>query len=126
MSNTCKAFLIEKDTNSEFLVNTNNLAAFLYQYRSVKEIVITGPLSNLFVLNMKNGKILYCSDDEFKTHLEKEMESFTEKEPHLFLYEVVVAIHRFDSVKIFSDSRWQALKDFSQWSLFPPLKIKLA
>lgn len=126
MSKICKAFLIEDGSNSEYLVNSNNLSAFLYHHRDVKEVVVTGPMSNLFVLSMKKGNILYCSDDTVKTQLELEMQDFTEKAPNLFLFEVLVSVRQFDSVKIFSDSRWQALKDFSQWSLFPPLKIKLA
>lgn len=127
MSKTCKAYLIENETNSDYLVNTNNLAAFLYQHRAVKEIVVTGVFFDTsFVLSMKKGAILFCSDELVKCALELEMSDFQEQAPHLYLYEVLVNACRLDTVKIFSDSRWQAMKDFTQWSKFPPLMIKLA
>lgn len=127
MSNICKAYLIENESNSDFLVNTNNLAPFLHQHRAIKEVVVTGQMFNtLFVLSMKKGEILYCSNELVRTELELEMREFKEQEPHLYLYEVLVNGCRLDTVRVISDSRWQALKDFAQWSKFPPLKIKLA
>lgn len=123
MPNICKAYLIEDESNSDFLVNTNNLATFLHQHRDIQEIVVTG---QHFVLSMKKGEILYCSDESIRSALELELGEFKVQVPHLYLYEVLVNACRLDTVKVFSDSRWQALNDFTQWSMFPPMKIKLA
>lgn len=127
MSKICKAYLIEDESKSEYLVNTNNLAVFLYQHRAVKEVVVTRPtLDTLFVLSMNKGVILYCSDELVKRDLEIEMRDFKEQAPLLYQFEVLVSSCLLDSVNVFSESRWQALKDYSEWSMFPPLKIKLA
>lgn len=126
MSNICKAFLIEDDSTSEYLVNTKNLSAFLQKHKSVMEVVVTGPNHRLFVLSMKNGIITYCSDEDMKGQLVKQMNEISEQEPQMYLYKVTVNARHFDDILVFADSRWQALKDFSQWSLITPAMIKLA
>lgn len=126
MSIICKAFLIEDDSTSEFLVNTKNLPAFLHLHKTVGEVVVTGSNHKFFVLSMKKGIISYCSDNELKELLVEKMNHCSEQEPQMYLYKVSVNARYFESVLVFTDSRWQALKDFSQWSLITPSMIKLA
>jgi len=126
MSIICKAFLIDDDSTSEYLVYEKNLPAFLFQNRAAKEVVVTGPSDKLLVLSMKKGVITYCSDEKIKGQLQGEMNGYSSREPQMYLYEVTVNARHFESILVFAESRWQARKVFSQWSLIEPFMIKLA
>lgn len=120
----CRAFLIEKKTLAEFLVNFSNLPAFLYLHKDIYEIIVIGPFENHFVLKRRNGKITFCNQPSVKSWIEQELKAFSKnEEPKLHLFQAFVNIPRVETVKIFSTSQGQAYKDFEKWSKVQPIKI---
>lgn len=120
MSTICKAYLMNGEEITEFIVNFINLSVFVKEHRNVKDLVIIGPLDNHFVLSLKNGKIDYCSDSGVRKVIETELKQANEVErPKLHLYKGIAQYISINTINIASTSLLNAKDDLEKWTNAP-------
>lgn len=124
MPTICRVYLISEGKTEEFIVNFSNVAFLLQEHKEVSEIVVVGPFDNHFVLSIKKGRIVYCSDDAVKKSIESEMKAVNfVTPPKLHSYTGIIQYVSTRTINIVSTSIMQAKEDIKKWTDAPLIKI---